>query len=441
MQIKNIYANDVTLTGARAAALAVLGSVTAGNSLDTVFEGAGEKHFTGMDPRDRAFARLMVLTTLRRRGQINDAIAKCLNHPLAPKYRKEREILRLGAGQLLFLGTKAHGAVDQTVALAGRSPLRGMINAVLRRLTREGAAIVEAQDAPQLCTPDWLWAQWTRAYGESNARAIGLAHLDHPPLDLTVKSDADGWAERLGGTVTPMGSVRVMDAGPVPKLAGFDDGDWWVQDTGSSIPARLLLGALKSPGNTRIADLCAAPGGKTAQLCFSGAAVTSIDRSVTRLKRLRKNLARLKLSAEIMAKDATVWSPLEPFDGVLLDAPCTATGTIRRRPDIPWAKDHASAEKMSGVQTRLLQAAAAMVKPGGVLVFSTCSLDPREGIDQIESFLAAHPDFSREAIRPVEVGDLSELVTERGDLRTLPCHLADQGGMDGFFSARLRRRA
>ena len=423
------------------AALTVLGSVATGNPLDPAFDGAEAKHFAGMDPRDRAFARLMVLTTLRRRGQIDNAIAKCLDHPLAPKYRKEREILRLGAAQLLFLGTKAHGAVDQTVALAGRSTLRGMINAVLRRLTREGTAITDAQDAPRLCTPNWLWAQWTGAYGESNARAIALAHLDQPPLDVTVKTDANGWAERLGGSVTPIGSVRVMDAGPVPKMPGFDDGDWWIQDTGASIPARLLLGALENPGNARIADLCAAPGGKTAQLCFSGAAVTSIDRSANRLKRLRKNLARLKLSAEVIAKNATVWSPPEPFDGVLLDAPCTATGTIRRRPDIPWAKDRASAEKMSGVQTRLLQAAAAMVAPGGVLVYCTCSLDPREGIDQIEDFLAARPDFSREAIRPDEVGDLNELLTERGDLRTLPCHLADQGGMDGFFAARLRRRA
>jgi 16S rRNA (cytosine967-C5)-methyltransferase len=421
--------------------LVVLESVSAGNPLDTAFDVAEEKHFAGMDPRDRAFARMMVLTTLRRRGQIDDSIGKCLDHPLAQKYRKEREILRLGAAQILFLGTKAHGAVDQTVGLAGPSPLRGMINAVLRRLTREGTAITEAQDAPRLCTPNWLWAQWTGAYGEKNARAIAQAHLEQPPLDVTVKADADGWAKRLGGTVTPMGSVRVMDAGPVPKLAGFDDGDWWVQDTGSSIPARLLLAAMANPGNARIADLCAAPGGKTAQLCFSGAAVTSIDRSANRLKRLRKNLERLGMSAEVIAQDATDWHPPEPFDGVLLDAPCTATGTIRRRPDIPWAKNPASADKMSGIQTRLLQAAAAMVAPGGVLVYCTCSLDPREGIEQIERFLAAHPDFSREAIRPAEVGGLDALVTDQGDLRSLPCHLADQGGMDGFFAARLRRRA
>jgi 16S rRNA (cytosine967-C5)-methyltransferase len=429
------------LTGARAAALAVLESVGAGNPLDNAFDGTEEKYFAGMPPRDRAFARLMVLTTLRRRGQIDDAIAKCLDHPLAPKYRTEREILRLGAAQILFLGTKAHGAVDQTVATAERSPLRGMINAVLRRLTREGSIITKSQDAPRLCTPDWLWTQWIGAYGEPSTRAIALGHLDQPPLDVTVKSDPDGWAERLGGTVTPMGSVRVMDAGPVPKLAGFEDGDWWVQDTASSIPARLLLEAVKSPDTARIADLCAAPGGKTAQLCFSGATVTSIDRSANRLKRLRKNLVRLNLSVEVIAQDVTEWNPPAPFDGVLLDAPCTSTGTIRRRPDILWAKSPANAEKMSGVQARLLQAAARMVTSGGVLVFCTCSLDPREGNDQIENFLAAHKDFSREVIRPDEVGGLGALVTARGDLRTLPSHLADQGGMDGFFSARLRRKA
>ena len=421
------------------AALGVLASVDAGNPLEIAFDISEEKHFAGMEQRDRAFARLMVLTALRRRGQIDDALAKCLNHPLAPKYRKERNILRLGAAQILFLGTKAHGAVDQTVALAGRSTLRGLINAVLRRLTREGAAIVEAQDAPRLATPDWLWAQWTKGFGESNARAIAATHLAQPPLDVTVKSDPDAWAQRLGGTVTPTGSVRIMDAGAVPGLAGFDDGDWWVQDTASSIPAQLLLGALENPSETRIADLCAAPGGKTAQLCFSGATVTAVDRSANRLKRLRKNLARLGLSATVIAEDAVDWRPPNPMDGVLLDAPCTATGTIRRRPDILWAKDPTSADKMSGVQARLLKAAAAMVAAKGVLMYCTCSLDPREGIEQIEGFLRNHPDFAREAIRPDEVGGLAELVTPEDDLRTLPSHLADLGGMDGFYAARLRR--
>ena len=428
------------LTGARAAALAVLASVGGGTALDAAFDGLEAKHFAGMDARDRAFARLMVLTTLRRRGQIDDALAKCLDRPLAAKYRKEREILRLGAAQILFSGTKAHGAVDGTVALAGRSPLRGLINAVLRRLSREGPAIVEAQDAQRLSTPNWLVRQWDSQFGEKNARAIATAHLAQPPLDVTAKSDRRKWAKRLSGTITPLGSVRVMAAGPVPDLAGFADGEWWVQDTAATIPATLLLAALENPAGTRIADLCATPGGKTAQLCVSGAAVTAVDRSAQRLKRLRMNLARLGLSAHVIAEDATEWEAPAPFAGVLLDAPCTATGTIRRRPDILWAKDAASAEKLTGVQDRLLRAAGGMVAPGGVLVYCTCSLDAREGVERIEAFLADHPDFSRAAIDPGEVGGLDELLTNIGDLRTLPCHLSDIGGMDGFYAARLRRR-
>ena len=428
------------MNGARAAALAVLGSVAGGNALDPAFDGLEEIHFAGMDARDLAFARLMVLTTLRRRGQIDDAVAKCLERPLAAKYRKEREILRLGAAQILFLHTRAHGAVNSTVALARRSPLRGLINAVLRRLTLDGPAIVEAQDAERLSTPKWLVRQWDSQFGETNARAIAAAHLAQPPLDVTVKSDPRTWAARLSGTVTPVGSVRLMDAGPVPDLAGFADGEWWVQDAAAAIPAQLLLAALENPVDTPVVDLCAAPGGKTAQLCVSGAAVTAVDRSAQRLKRLRKNLARLGLSARVIAEDATEWQAPAAFAGVLLDAPCTATGTIRRRPDILWAKDAASAEKLTAVQDRLLRAAGGMVAPGGVLVYCTCSLDAREGVDRIETFLADHPDFHRAPVDPAEVGGLDELLTDIGDLRTLPCHLADMGGMDGFYAARLLRR-
>jgi 16S rRNA (cytosine967-C5)-methyltransferase len=431
---------DYKLTEARSVALAVLGSVAGGNALDAAFEALEAKHFAGMDARDRAFARLMVLTTLRRRGQIDDAVAKCLDRPLGAKYRKEREILRLGAAQILFLHTKAHGAVDGTVALAGRSPLRGLINAVLRRLTREGAAIVEAQDSDRISTPNWLQGQWDSQFGETNARAIAAAHLAQPPLDVTVKTDPKTWAERLSGFVTPLGSVRIADAGPIPDLAGFADGAWWVQDAAATIPANLLLAAVEPPAGARIADLCAAPGGKTAQLCVSGAAVTAVDRSPLRLKRLRDNLARLGLSAQVITEDATEWKTPAPFAGVLLDAPCTATGTIRRRPDILWAKDAASAEKLTAVQDRLLRAAGGMVAPGGVLVYCTCSLDAREGVERIEAFLADHPDFSRAPIDPAEVGGLDDVLTDIGDLRTLPCHLGDIGGMDGFYAARLRRR-
>ena len=228
-------------------------------------------------------------------------------------------------------------------------------------------------------------------------------------------------------------------AGPVRDLAGYAEGAWWVQDTAASVPAQLLLGALENPAQARIADLCAAPGGKTAQLCRSGARVWAIDRSERRLERLRRNLDRLGLSADIIAEDAARWRPPEPLNAVLLDAPCTATGTIRRHPDIPWRKDAASAGKLTGIQDQLLAAAAAMVAPGGVLVYCVCSLDRREGEDRIEEFLRGHSHFSRQPVAAREVGGLGELVAPQGDLRTLPSHLAESGGMDGFYCARLRR--
>ena len=429
----------VAVGGARSAALAVLQSVRGGETLDSAFDAAESAHFSDLAPRDRAFARLMVLTVLRRQGQIDEALAQCLERPLATKYAKEHDVLRLGAAQILFLGTKPHGAVDQTVELAGKSVLRGLVNAVLRRLTREGEAIVAAQDPERLWAPDWLWTQWAQAFGEETARAMAQAHLGQPPLDLTVKSEPQAWAERLSGAVTRLGSVRIHDAGPVQELPGYAAGEWWVQDAASALPARLLLGALDNPSKAQIADLCAAPGGKTAQLCQSGAQVFAIDRSARRLERLRQNLDRLRLTAEIIAEDAAQWAPPGLLDGVLLDAPCTATGTIRRRPDIPWAKDAANAERLTETQDRLLAAAAAMVAPRGVLVYCVCSTDRREGEDRIAAFLKTNPDFSRQPVETREVGGMAELVNGKDDLRTLLCHLAEMGGMDGFYGARLRR--
>ncbi len=429
----------MALTGARMAALTVLRSVRGGNTLDSAFEAAESTHFSDLDPRDRGFARLMALTVLRRQGQIDDALGRCLERPLAAKYANEREILRLGAAQLLFLGAKPHGAVDETVELADKSILRGLINAVLRRLVREGEGIVAAQGAERLWPPQWLWTQWTETYGEDTARAMVRAHLTQSPLDLTVKSDPEGWALRLSGAVTPLGSVRIGDPGPVPDLAGYSDGEWWVQDAASALPARLLLGALENPSKAKIADVCAAPGGKTAQLCQSGAQVFAIDRSARRLQRLRQNLDRLGLTAEIVAIDGAQWTPPQPLDAVLLDAPCTATGTIRRHPDIPWAKDAANAERLTETQDRLLAAAAAMVAPGGVLIYCVCSTDRREGEDRIAGFLKTNPEFARQPVEVREVGGMEALVNDDGDLRTLPCHLAEMGGMDGFYAARLRR--
>lgn len=391
-----------------------------------------------MAERDRGFARLLVVTVLRRLGQIDALIAGCLERPLPRKAAAVQDILRLGVCQLSFLGTPAHAAVATSVDLAkvtGHEAHKALVNAVLRRLDREGDELLAQQDAARLNIPGWLWDSWVGAYGEATTRAIAAAHLREPPLDLTVKGDAAAWAERLGATVLPTGSLRLPAAGPVTALAGFDEGGWWVQDAAAALPA-LLLGDVKG---RRVADLCAAPGGKTAQLAAAGAIVTSVERSEKRLGRLAANLKRLNLEAEPVTADVTSWQPEQPFDAALLDAPCSATGTMRRHPDVAWLKTPADVGKLATVQAALLRAAVAMTRPGGTIVYCVCALQPEEGPEQIAALLASGAPVRRVPITAAEIGGLAELITAEGDLRTLPCHLPDIGGMNGFYAARLVR--
>lgn len=323
------------------------------------------------------------------------------------------------------------------VALArrrGHGPHAALVNAVLRRLSREGRALADAQDAPRLNTPNWLWRSWRAAYGEKTARRIAAAHLAEPPLDLTAKSDASAVADTLGGTLLPTGSVRVDAKGPITTLPGFANGDWWVQDAGAALPARLLGDVV----GRRVIDLCAAPGGKTAQLAAAGADVVAIDQSAGRLELLTENLARLGLTSEVVSADAATWRPPTESDAVLLDAPCSATGTIRRHPDVARLKRPRDVSAMAEIQTRLLAAAVDMIRPGGPLVYCVCSLEPEEGERQVEPLIAAGR-VRRSPIRPAEVDGLGDLLSPSGDLRTLPCHLADAGGIDGFYAARLIR--
>ncbi|MGE5477765.1 MAG: RsmB/NOP family class I SAM-dependent RNA methyltransferase [Bacteroidales bacterium] len=389
-----------------------------------------------LEERDRAFARLLVATVLRRLGQLDDVIGRCLDRGLPNKARRARDVLRLGACQLLFLNTPPHAAIATSVDLVKGTPLAGfagLINAVLRRLDREGRAWVAAQDAARLNTPDWLWQSWLAAYGAEAARAIATAHLSEAPVDITVAGNPADWAERLEAELLPTGSLRRKGGGDITALPGFAAGNWWVQDMAAALPAQ-LLGDVKGK---RVADLCAAPGGKALQLAVMGAHVTAVDRSAKRLVRFQQNLERLKLSAEIVEADAAAWAPAEPFDAVLLDAPCTATGTLRRHPDGMRLKGPGDVAALADQQTALLRAALAMLKPGGTLVYCVCSLEREEGEGQVERLLAAEPSVRRQPIAAAEIGGLAELLTPAGDLRTLPCHLADKGGMDAFFAARL----
>jgi len=348
------------------------------------------------------------------------------------------DMLRLGIAQLLFLRTPPHAAVATTVDLAdlrGFLSHKGLVNAVLRRLSQEGQGLVAQQDAARLDTPDWLWHAWSQTYGEAGARGIALAHLKEAPLDITVRTDVETWRAKLEATLLPTGTLRRTGGGAIMSLPGYSEGAWWVQDAAAAIPAT-LFGTI---AGQRVVDLCAAPGGKTAQLAAMGARVTAIDRSPRRLDRLNANLARLSLPVESLVADAATWRPPEPARYVLLDAPCTATGAIRRHPDVPHLKSPDDVTRLAAVQERLINAAIDMLAPGGMLVYCTCSLEPQEGVQQVQRLLSRGAPVRRKPVAAAEIGGLAECLTPDGDLRTLPSHLSELDGIDGFYAARLVR--
>ena len=393
-----------------------------------------------LSARDRAFARLLVATVLRRLGQIDTLIAECLNTPLAPRAAIIHDILRLGIAQLLFLRTPPHAAVATSVDLAharGFLSHKGLVNAVLRRLSLEGPEQIEQQDAARLNTPNWLWQSWSRNYGETCARAIAGAHLKEAALDVTLRTDDASWCEKLQAIRLPTGSLRRAAGGSITALPGYAEGAWWVQDAAAALPVRLFDGL----AGRQVVDLCAAPGGKTAQLANAGARVTAIDRSARRLQRLVANMDRLGLPVAARAADALTWRPEQPADAVLLDAPCTATGAIRRHPDVPHLKHPEDVARLAVVQENLLHAAIDMLRPGGVLVYCTCSLEPEEGRERIEALLRSGAPVEHRPVEPGQIGAPPECVTPEGDLRTLPCHLSEFDGLDGFYAARLVKLA
>lgn len=391
--------------------------------------------------RDRALARAIVGTSLRRKGQIDRVLETFLEKGLPARAGTLYPILLSGAAQILFMNVPPHAAIDLAVRLAQWDPRAKrydkLVNAVLRRVSEKGAGIAEALDPARVNTPNWLWQRWVRAWGEDRTSAIAETQLIEPPLDVTVKGDADMWAEKLGGRVLPTGSVRLIPRGRIEELPGFDEGAWWVQDAAASIPAQLL----HDVAGKRVADLCAAPGGKTAQLVARAAAVTAVDLSKNRLARLEENLSRLGLAAETVTADATQWQPDAPFDAVLLDAPCSSTGTIRRHPDVPYLKSDADIAELAALQTRLLDNAVRLLKPGGTLVYSTCSLEPEEGEAQIAALLARNDSLRIEPMRADEPFGNTAWAQSSGVLRTFPFQLQldspEWSGMDGFFAARL----
>jgi 16S rRNA (cytosine967-C5)-methyltransferase len=431
------------LAARRAAADILDGVLRRNRPLDEQLDGKqAQPNLTALAGRDRALARRLVATALRRLGTLRHLLGLFLPQGLPAGAPRVETALLLGATQILWLEIPDHAAVDLSVRIAQADRraghYSGLVNAVLRRVAREGKERLADVDTVALDTPPWLLARWARAYGAETARDIAIANAHEPPLDLTVKSEAESWAARLRGRITQTGTLRTVVQGQISLLPGFSEGAWWVQDAAAALPVRLL-------GNVqglRVADLCAPPGGKTAQLAYAGAQVTAVDRSDLRLNRLRENLARLALQAEIVAADATEWTA-EPFDAILLDAPCSSTGTIRRHPDVPWLKGEADILAMAALQQRLLDHAATLLKPGGTLVYCTCSLEPEEGVDVVTGFLQRAAGFRRRPVTADEVCGLAEFLTPAGDLRTLPCHLPDAdprlAGLDGFYAARLER--
>ncbi len=429
---------------ARLAAAQMIDAVIShGRTLDEAME-AVLPH-AQLEPRDRAFARLLTATVIRRMGTLEAMLAGHLRK--TPREGLVWPILLMGAAQLALLDTPPHAAISLAVDLAGGDHksrhLKGLVNAVLRKVAADGAAAADTINAIDADVPAWLLARWTTHYGAETARQIAAASLTEAALDVSVKPDADvaGLSEQLSGTVLSTGSIRLHARGPIEDLPGFTDGSWWVQDTAATLPLRLF----GDVSGRRVADLCAAPGGKSAWLATRGAHVTSVDMSATRSERLRANLDRLGLSAEIVVADITSWQPEMTFDAVLLDAPCTATGTIRRHPDILRIRRAADITRLAATQARLLDAAARHVAPGGVLVFCTCSLEREEGLDQTTAFLARNAAFQRLPVTADDVGGNHEFITADGDLRTLPYHLPGAtptlSGLDGFYATRLVRSA
>jgi 16S rRNA (cytosine967-C5)-methyltransferase len=427
----------------RAAADIVDGVLRRRRPLDEQFDGSGaHAGLAALADRDRALVRALTATVLRRLGTLRHLLALFLERGAPKEAPRVEAALLIGAAQILFLDVPDHAAVDLSVRLvqADRHAARyaGLVNAVLRRVAREGAERLAALDSVMLDTPPWLMSRWIATYGEETARTIAAANGREPALDLTVRNDPEGWAEKLGGMVLPTGSVRAVAHGAITTLPGFADGAWWVQDAAAALPAR-LLGAVEG---LRVADLCAAPGGKAAQLAAAGAHVTAVDRSPARVTRLKDNLQRLALPAEFICADVTEWQA-EPFDAVLLDAPCSSTGTIRRHPDVPWVKEPADIEKLAALQRRLIARAATLTKPGGTLVYCTCSLEPEEGEAIVAGLLADEPAMRRRPLAAADVFGRSEFLTPQGDLRTLPCHLpatdSRLAGLDGFYAARLTK--
>lgn len=393
---------------------------------------------------DRGLVYQLVMSVLRYHGSCAALLTFYLRDPIKENRLDIILCLHLGIVQLMILESAPHAVVDTSVELAKKlhQPLSGLVNAVLKKIAQHGKAEWNKLNHPRLNTPDWLWESWEAAYGTETAQAIANAHLQEAPTDITLKSPSDWTPSAEGMTVEKLAahSLRLYNSPSIPSLEGFAEGHWWVQDYAASLPVIMMQeslglsaqGAARSVGPNEISvaqspqlnilDICAAPGGKTAQLASLGAKVTALDISENRLKRLHENMERLQLSAEVIVADVMKWQPPHLYDAVLLDAPCSATGTLRRHPEIALLRSPQDVKRLVTTQHKMLRRGWEWLKPEGILTYVTCSLQPEEGEWQIDTFLK---EMQAEIIgKP---------------LRSLPSHLADKGGMDGFYAVCLKK--
>ena len=426
----------------RRAALTLLSNVVRkARPFDQLLE--TEPGFLALPPRDRALAHMITATCLRRLGQCDHVIKRFQEKPTSLDPHVE-DVLRLGITQILFMAVADHAAVDVSVRLCkegSAARYKNLVNAMLRRATREQAVLRETlAQSTKRNTPKWLWSQWVKDWGEEITTKIACSNMAEAPLDLRFKTNEDlsEFQKEIKGKTLFEKSYRLTESHPVTTLPGFQDGTWWVQDAAAALPASLLGDVT----GARVLDLCAAPGGKTAQLAAAGAQVTALDRSDKRLKRLRENIARLGLSekVEVVCADGTKWKSPEPYDFVLLDAPCSSTGVIRRHPDIPHLKSPDDIEALAKTQTTLLNHLPNLLKSGGTAIYCTCSTLKTEGENQIEAFLSTHSNFLRKPFKNNTDAVPEEFINEHGDLRLFPFYLQDLGGLDGFFISKLQKK-
>lgn len=436
---------DATKPGleTRLCAQRLLGAVLdTATSLDGLTDDAhGHPQYLKLDGRDRALVRAILSSALRHHRVVESFIADLIEKPLPDNAKSLKHLLHVAAAQILFLDVPDHSAVDLAVDAARADPrnarFASLVNAILRRMAREKSVKLAQFLETVADAPDWLIGRLESQYGADLSRRILAMHRQEAPVDFTVKAEPAYWAETLGGTVVPTGTVRLANLpAPVPDLPGFADGAWWVQDIAASLPVK-LMGNL---AGKKVADLCAAPGGKTAQIAATGAHVTALDLSASRLKRLEANFKRLDLPVETVAASLFDFKPDEPFDAVLLDAPCSSTGTIRRHPDVAWTKTPADIAKLADLQFRMIVHAASLLKPGGMLLFSNCSLLDEEGEALHARVCAEVTRLRHDPVKPTELPGLEALVNGAGCLRSTPADLASGdvalSGMDGFFAAR-----